>query len=68
MGAITIDREACKGCELCVHFCPLKLIVMSDNINSKGYQYSVYRDERNKCTGCALCAKICPDVAIEVWR
>jgi 2-oxoglutarate ferredoxin oxidoreductase subunit delta len=67
MALITINKELCKGCELCVHFCPKKVIKMSDGFNAKGYQYSSYI-ENGECTGCALCARICPDVAIEVWR
>ena len=68
MGLITIDKENCKGCELCVYFCPKKLIDMDEGFNSKGIRYSRFVDEGKVCTGCALCAKICPDVAIEVWR
>ncbi|MBI2844767.1 MAG: 4Fe-4S binding protein [Armatimonadetes bacterium] len=67
MPTITIDREICKGCELCAHFCPQKIIKMADGFNSKGYRVSCLIDCK-ACTGCALCAKICPDVAIEVWR
>lgn len=71
-GAITvpeikIDKELCKGCELCVHFCPKKAIEMGDTLNAKGHRYSCVV-ENGGCTGCAMCAKICPDVAIEVWR
>ena len=68
MGTIAIDTEVCKGCELCVHFCPKNLIDMADGFNSKGYQFARLVDEEQACSGCALCAKICPDVAIEVWR
>jgi 2-oxoglutarate ferredoxin oxidoreductase subunit delta len=68
LGTITIDKEVCKGCELCVHFCPKKLIDMDDAFNLKGYHFSRFTDKNNECSGCALCAKICPDVAIEVWR
>lgn len=67
MAMIVIDEELCKGCELCVHFCPRKNIEMAEGFNSKGNRFS-YLAEKDNCTGCALCAKICPDVAIEVWR
>jgi len=65
---ITIDRELCKGCELCVYFCPKKLIRMDPGFNSRGAHFSCLRDPEQQCSGCAICAKICPDVAIEVWR
>lgn len=67
MALIAVDKELCKGCELCVHFCPKKVIVMADGFNSRGCRFSCFIDS-GECTGCALCAKICPDVAIEVWR
>lgn len=67
MGQITIDRERCKGCELCVHFCPKDCIVIDDSYNSRGYR-PAKPAERDGCTGCAICARICPDIAIEVWR
>jgi len=84
MGRIKIDRERCKGCELCVHFCPKGCIVIDESYNSRGYRPAVPRngcsgapgssgESRSgqtipQCTGCAICARICPDIAIEVWR
>jgi 2-oxoglutarate ferredoxin oxidoreductase subunit delta len=58
-------EERCKGCELCTVVCPKKIIVMSDQINSKGYHLSTCSDE-SKCIGCMLCAKTCPDMVIEI--
>ncbi len=73
MGRISIEEEICKGCELCVKFCPKELIRMSSRFNSKGYLVSEFiedfdENEQRLCTGCGMCAKICPDVAIKVWR
>lgn len=77
MGEIKIDRERCKGCELCVHFCPKDCIVMDESYNSRGYRPAIPISwagtsrpgpTDGKCTGCAICARICPDIAIEVWR
>ena len=67
MGEIKIDRDKCKGCELCVHFCPKGCIEVDDNINKKGYRPMCFINV-DECTGCAICARFCPDVAIEVWR
>lgn len=73
-GRITIDRELCKGCGLCITVCPKKQIEISDSINPKGYYPARYKEaetsdpEAAKCTGCAMCAITCPDVAIEVYR
>jgi len=32
-GKITIDRELCKGCYLCISVCPSHLIAVSDKLN-----------------------------------
>ncbi len=66
-GYIQIDRELCKGCELCVSFCPKKIISPSDKANASGYLPAVF-DGEGECTGCAICALVCPEVAIEVYR
>ncbi len=67
-GTVLIDRERCKGCELCVHACPQGVLRMSETYNAKGY-HPVMLDEREKvCTGCAVCAVICPDVVFTVYR
>ena len=72
VGRITLDREVCKGCYLCVSFCPEKLIAVSEKLNQKGYYPAEFietnTNEDRRCTGCATCATICPDVAIEVYR
>lgn len=66
-GSIRIDQERCKGCALCMEFCPKKAIFLSDTLNVKGY-FVVSFDEGRECTGCATCAVMCPEVAIEVFR
>lgn len=72
MGRIEINKEKCKGCQLCTQFCPKKLIIMEKTFNKRGYRPAVFIEEGLEkdlqCTGCAMCATICPDVAIEVWR
>jgi 2-oxoglutarate ferredoxin oxidoreductase subunit delta len=67
MGRISVDRERCKSCGLCLSSCPKKLIVFSKEPNSQGF-YPVEPAPEQKCTGCAICAEMCPDVVIEVWR
>ena len=70
-GTITIDRELCKGCYLCIAACPNELIEVFDELNQRGYYPAYYAEGNNKnskCTGCATCALVCPDVAIEVYR
>jgi 2-oxoglutarate ferredoxin oxidoreductase subunit delta len=62
---VTIERNRCKGCELCVHVCPKQVLAMSKDINDKGYFFS-HVVNQPACIGCRFCAFICPDVAIEV--
>ena len=66
-GSIQIDRERCKGCALCVDFCPEDCISLSDELNLKGYFVAAF-DDAKECSACRSCALMCPDVAIEVSR
>jgi 2-oxoglutarate ferredoxin oxidoreductase subunit delta len=62
---LKIDKEKCKGCLLCIHVCPQKVLEASKEVNKKGLKYVVLKDSQ-KCTKCALCALMCPDCAIEL--
>ena len=66
-GYVEIDQEFCKGCQLCIPFCPKGSIYVSENLNTAGYQPAAFNGS-SKCTGCAICALVCPEVAIEVFR
>ncbi len=67
MPKITIDRNKCKGCGLCIEYCPLKMIKMSEEINESGIHFAVFEDN-GRCTACSICAWVCPDAAIEVYK
>jgi 2-oxoglutarate ferredoxin oxidoreductase subunit delta len=62
-GKISIDKERCKGCGYCTEFCPRDALVMSQEINAKGYTLAAVSDE-SKCLGCGLCEVICPEFGI----
>ena len=66
MFKITISRDRCKSCGLCVEFCPRKLIVMDDGLNKRGVHPAVFAGSPEECTGCGNCAAMCPDAAIEI--
>lgn len=54
-----IDTEWCKGCGICVAFCPKAVLELD-----KKDKASVAVPE--KCIACRLCELRCPDLAIEV--
>ena len=62
---IEINDDLCKGCEICIAFCPLKVFTNSDKLNRKGYYVPVVIDE-DACVGCRLCELLCPEFAIIV--
>ncbi len=66
-GSIQINQELCKGCSLCIEFCPKGTISMTNNLNTKGFFLAQF-DDKKGCTGCAMCAQMCPEIAIEVYR
>lgn len=63
---VVIDRERCKGCELCRSFCPKQLIEMDTQVNAKGY-CPARMTRQEECIGCTSCALVCPDCAIEIF-
>jgi 2-oxoglutarate ferredoxin oxidoreductase subunit delta len=62
-GTITIDPERCKGCDICVHYCPPKVLRLGQTRNTLNHRVVELFDEA-RCTGCEICAKVCPDLAI----
>ena len=68
MAKVTFRSDLCKGCGLCVSFCPKGLIVLAqDKINAKGHHPAEITDQE-QCVGCAFCATMCPDCIIKVER
>ncbi|MDD3192148.1 MAG: 4Fe-4S binding protein [Bacilli bacterium] len=67
-GKIYFDYEHCKGCMLCVHYCPTKILELDKTrINKQGYP-TITVTNPDKCIGCAFCAIMCPDSVITVER
>ena len=62
---VAIDKERCKGCNLCVNVCPQGALEVSKDVNKKGMTYVILKDPE-KCTGCGMCSLMCPDAGIEV--
>lgn len=66
-GAIVVDTEKCKGCEVCMPVCKDNVISMSTEVNRKGYHFA-YMSDPEACNGCTNCGLVCPDRAITVYR
>lgn len=66
-GAVYVDKERCKGCNVCVANCPTETLALSKEFNGKGYNFSYMKNPEN-CTGCTNCATVCPDTVITVYR
>ncbi len=54
-----IERGWCKGCGICVHFCPKSVLALADDDK-------VFAARPEDCIACRLCEIRCPDLAIEI--
>ncbi len=67
-GKVTISETWCKGCGLCVHFCPKKALKINDTrVSASGYNPAVFDNTAN-CNACGSCYRVCPDNAITIER
>jgi 2-oxoglutarate ferredoxin oxidoreductase subunit delta len=62
-----VQPERCKGCGICVAFCPERMLVPGDELNSYGYP-AVKTVKGGPCRGCMSCYVMCPDLAIAFIR
>ena len=67
MFRVIIDTQRCKGCELCIEFCPQASIESNPEFNEAGY-HMVRMIRPEDCTGCGMCALMCPEACIEIYR
>ncbi len=54
-----INREWCKGCGICVAFCPKNVLELDDKDKAQAAR-------PKDCIRCRLCEMLCPDLAIEI--
>ncbi|SDN25770.1 2-oxoglutarate ferredoxin oxidoreductase subunit delta [Desulfonauticus submarinus] len=56
---VTVYSAWCKGCGICVAFCPGKVLEFDEH----GKAYPAHMEE---CINCGFCELHCPDFAISV--
>ena len=59
--ALHINRKFCKGCGICVAFCP-KQVLELDELGK------VVDKNADACISCGQCELRCPDFAIQVVK
>lgn len=64
---VLIHKDKCKGCGLCIFYCPLNHLEQSDCLNKRGVKFAV-ENKKNSCIGCKACFFICPEACIEVYE
>ena len=57
MDAVVINERWCKGCGICVAFCPKQALRLE-------HEKALHDPER--CIVCGMCELYCPDLAITV--
>lgn len=67
IGAIVVDKEKCKGCNVCVNECAHDVLALHKEMNNCGYHYSYMKNPEN-CIGCTNCGLVCPDTCIAIYR
>lgn len=64
-GQVFVIPERCKGCEICIRFCPRDVLEVSLQTNAKGYHYPVVAQTKvDECVHCEFCTLVCPEFAI----
>jgi 2-oxoglutarate ferredoxin oxidoreductase subunit delta len=58
-GRVRVFRNWCKGCGLCIAFCPRQVF-------KAGEEHRPVVAQPERCTACQWCAMHCPDFAITV--
>jgi 2-oxoglutarate ferredoxin oxidoreductase subunit delta len=66
-GTVVIEKERCKGCNLCVTACRFDVLEVGNVPNGRGYNFAAMKNP-DACTGCTNCGYVCPDGCITIYR
>ncbi|MDA8346116.1 MAG: 4Fe-4S binding protein [Thermaerobacter sp.] len=58
---LTVQRDWCKGCNLCVQSCPAGILSLDDGER-------VIVEDISRCIFCGVCAARCPDFVFTLAR
>ena len=65
---VVINREGCKGCEICMIWCKKNLIKEDKSYLNKNVVHPVMVENMEECVGCLNCALMCPDSVISIEK
>jgi 2-oxoglutarate ferredoxin oxidoreductase subunit delta len=71
---LTVNENLCKGCGICILFCPTKILEEDASTAWGGHSPRLVQKGETKCmlvrgkegVACRLCEKRCPDAAIMI--
>jgi 2-oxoglutarate ferredoxin oxidoreductase subunit delta len=67
MEKVKIAKDRCKGCKLCIFYCPAEVLEFSSQLNKRGVKFAKVK-KKAKCTGCGFCFLVCPETCIEIYE
>jgi len=64
-----VKEKACKGCKLCIPWCPVEAILMVPPKKGDANKPEVAFIDSKKCIGCGECIHTCPTGSIQIqWN
>lgn len=65
MFQVLVNDAWCKGCELCILYCPMQALQLSERFTKRGI-HPPEMVEEHTCNQCRMCELVCPDFALTV--